>query len=229
MQIILFDMDNTLVSADTVSLWIRFLHKKGVISDADWEKQRQFHADYIANRLDVLASFEFELSILKRVSLSHRAVLRHEFFEEMVKPCIPQTNLSLIEAYKAQPNTIVVLITATLTFLASPVAEYAKVDMLISTEAEMQGEEFTGKVLGIPNMGEGKLKKFQLWLEENQIIPTHTVLYSDSINDLPLLSYVKKPIVVDPDPQLHTVAIQRNWEIISLKKAAEALRTIDTL
>jgi phosphoserine phosphatase len=43
------------------------------------------------------------------------------------------------------------------------------------------------------------------------------VLYSDSINDLPLLRLVDKPIVVDPDPMLQNIALANQWEIISLR------------
>ena len=45
----------------------------------------------------------------------------------------------------------------------------------------------------------------------------YTLFYSDSVNDLPLLSFVNKPIVVDPDFYLQTIAQEKKWEIISFK------------
>lgn len=229
MNIILFDMDNTLVSADTVGLWAHFLDGKGMMDAQDWQKRHKFDEDYIEHRLDVAACYEFELALLKRIPLSKREQWRDEFFEKMVKPCISKAGLRLIQAYKTQPNTIVILITATHTFLASPVAEHAKVHEMIATEEEMHEGEYTGRVLGMPNMGEGKLKKFQAWVEKNQISLAYTVLYSDSINDLPLLSQVKKPIVVDPDYRLKAIALQKNWDIISLKTADKSGETISAI
>jgi len=41
-------------------------------------------------------------------------------------------------------------------------------------------------------------------------------LFSDSINDLPLLESVKKPIAVNPDDSLRKESILRGWEIIDL-------------
>ena len=41
--------------------------------------------------------------------------------------------------------------------------------------------------------------------------------YSDSMNDLPLLEQVSRPVAVDPDPRLQAVAEQRGWPIISLR------------
>ena len=41
--------------------------------------------------------------------------------------------------------------------------------------------------------------------------------YSDSINDVPLLSRVTHPCAVDPDPSLRAEAQKRGWKIISLR------------
>ena len=44
------------------------------------------------------------------------------------------------------------------------------------------------------------------------------MFYSDSINDLPLLSRVKKPIAVNPDALLEEKCLENGWEIINLPK-----------
>jgi HAD superfamily hydrolase (TIGR01490 family) len=216
-NIVLFDMDHTLVSADTVMLWAHFLDKKGVMTAEDWRLRRKFDEDYREHRLDVAASYAFELSLLKRMSFQQREQWRAECFEEMIRPMISPVALRLIQQYKAQANTLVILITATHTFLATPVAMYAQVHEMIATEEEIHNGEYTGRVMGIPNIGEGKAKNFQNWLEKKQLVAAHTILYSDSINDLPLLLQVNRPIAVDPDSRLKAIAMQKSWEIISFK------------
>lgn len=47
---------------------------------------------------------------------------------------------------------------------------------------------------------------------EHQITPSHTMFYSDSRNDLPLLQYVDYPVVVNPDPVLAEVASLEGWQ-----------------
>ena len=47
--------------------------------------------------------------------------------------------------------------------------------------------------------------------------------YSDSLNDLPLLSRVTHPVAVDPDATLRAKAMERGWEVISLKENQEAV------
>ncbi len=142
-----------------------------------------------------------------------------EFFEQPVKAKVSTSGLQLIHEYKRQPNTVVILITATHEFWATPVATYAQVHELIATTEETINGEYTGKVAGTINLGEGKVVNFNQWLQQNRITPAHSILYSDSINDLPLLSHVTKPIAVDPDARLHKVARQNNWEIISFIQA----------
>lgn len=216
-HVVLFDMDNTLVSADTVSLWCDFLDHKGLLDTDDKLKWLKFHEDYVRGCLDVDASFRFELSIFKKIPIDRREPWLHELFQEHILPKISIAGIRLIDAYKRQRDTLVILITATLSFIAQHVAHYVRVDDLIATEPEIVNGIYTGEVSGIANLGSGKAQRFQLWMAEKNIMPLQTVLYSDSINDLPLFSIVKKPIVVDPDEKLHHVARLKNWPIISLK------------
>ncbi|MEE9548603.1 MAG: HAD-IB family hydrolase, partial [Nitrosomonadaceae bacterium] len=41
--------------------------------------------------------------------------------------------------------------------------------------------------------------------------------YSDSLNDIPLLNKVTRPVAVDPDTTLKRYAKKNNWPIISLR------------
>ena len=47
-----------------------------------------------------------------------------------------------------------------------------------------------------------------------------TTFYSDSINDLPLLQAVRKPVAVNPDMRLAAVAAERGWLVLSLRDLA---------
>ena len=66
-------------------------------------------------------------------------------------------------------------------------------------------------------MGQGKLTKVEEWAAQNNIKDfKDAIFYSDSINDLPLLSEVGVPIAVNPDDQLRNLSIKNNWEVIDL-------------
>ena len=67
-------------------------------------------------------------------------------------------------------------------------------------------------------MREGKLQRLQHWLGEQQLrlADCESTLYSDSINDLPLLSAVQRAVAVNPDERLAAVAAERGWPVIQL-------------
>ncbi|HVV69891.1 MAG TPA: HAD-IB family hydrolase [Gammaproteobacteria bacterium] len=216
-NVVLFDMDHTLVSANTVALWGEYLDQKGMVTEEEHARWNQFHADYIVGQLDVIASYEFELTMIKKIPAHLRQAWLEDFFNQLIKPKISSTGLRLIQEYKQQPDTLVILITATLAYIATTVASHAGVHHLIATEPQIADGEFTGKLAGVASIGPGKALRFQQWIKANNIVPTYTILYSDSINDLPLLSQVDKPIAVDPDINLKQIALDKNWDIISLK------------
>ena len=78
-------------------------------------------------------------------------------------------------------------------------------------------EQFTGKLTGIPSYAEGKVKRFNDWLENNGHRLEESWFYSDSHNDIPLLKKVNHPTAVDPDEFLKDEAKKMNWPIISLR------------
>jgi HAD superfamily hydrolase (TIGR01490 family) len=114
-------------------------------------------------------------------------------------------------------NDIMLLASATNSVIVEPIAKRLGFENIVATDVEITDGVYTGKVLGRPALGEGKLIKVKEWAASNGITNFEdTIFYSDSINDLPLLSKVHKPIAVNPDDQLRKLSEQNNWEIIDL-------------
>jgi HAD superfamily phosphoserine phosphatase-like hydrolase len=91
------------------------------------------------------------------------------------------------------------------------------IDEFLSTEPEFVNGRITGKIVGTPTFREGKVERLNVWLQENHETLSGSYFYSDSINDLPLLSAVEKPVAVDPDDSLRQMAREQGWDIISLR------------
>jgi phosphoserine phosphatase len=72
-----------------------------------------------------------------------------------------------------------------------------------------------------------KLERVRQWLQANgqdEATLRRATFYSDSVNDLALLSAVGRPLVVDPDPRLAATAIRKGWKLLQLNPQHARLR-----
>ena len=72
-------------------------------------------------------------------------------------------------------------------------------------------------MLGVPCYKEGKITRYQAWLAQQNKRFDKVTFYSDSHNDLPLLSIIDVPVVVDADAKLLAHAQEKGWQILSLR------------
>jgi phosphoserine phosphatase len=94
-------------------------------------------------------------------------------------------------------------------------------DHHLGTELEMVDGRFTGRTQGVPNMRTGKVERLREWLQRQGQPETalrQATFYTDSINDLPLLSVVRWPVVVDPDPRLESAALRKGWTVLRFRR-----------
>ena len=220
MQLALFDLDNTLLAGDSDFQWGQFLIEEGLLERETHEaKNLQFYEDYKAGNLDIYAFVEFQFKPLMERSRAELDELHERYMERKVLPMMTEKAKALVEQHRANGD-LMLIITATNTFVTNPIAWAFGIDHLIGTIPEEVNGEFTGKVTGTPSFQQGKVTRLNEWLaERGQTLADFetTWFYSDSHNDLPLMKLVNKPIAVDPDPTLKAYAIEHGWPVVSLR------------
>ena len=218
MRLSLFDLDNTLLAGDSDFEWAQFLIEKGVLDREVYEaRNQQFYEHYKAGTLDIHEFLDFQLKPLSRHPRKVLDEWHHEYMRERIVPIITQKSRDLVESHLDDARVIV---TATNSFVTAPIAREFGIEHLVATEPEEQGGEFTGRVVGQPCFREGKVVRVEAWLAEHGLnwgSFEETWFYSDSLNDLPLLSLVTHPVAVDPDETLKEAALEKGWMIISLR------------
>ena len=220
MDLILFDLDNTLLAGDSDYEWAQFLIEKGVINRETHEARNlQFYNQYKAGTLDIVEFLDYQLKPLASHPQALLRQWRDDFVAQKIRPIITRQSRELVSTALAQTEHVLI-ITATNRFVTEPIATELGVKYLIGTEPEEIDGEFTGKVSGTPSFREGKITRLNEWLAARNLhwdsFET-TRFYSDSLNDLPLLEKVHEAIAVDPDDTLRAHATQRGWPIISLR------------
>ena len=216
----LFDLDHTLLTLDSDQAWVNYLIGEGALDQAVFERGNQVIAErYRVGEVGVTEFTEFYLGTLKDRDLRQLQAWRADYLTRAIRPAIPSAARALVQRHRGAGD-LLVLTTATSRFLTSPIAEELGFEHLIATEPEMIGERHTGRVSGIPNMREGKIARLDAWLaQRSQRIADfrQSWFYSDSRNDIPLLSRVTHPVAVNPDPVLAALARERSWPVLEIR------------
>lgn len=217
MKLAIFDLDNTLIAGDSDYSWGQFLVEKGLVDEKSYrDANDQFYEDYKSGTLDIRRYLQFSLSPLTAHNMDTLKQLHQEFMIKHIEPMMLPKALALLAKHRQQGDFLLI-ITATNGFVTRPIAEHLQVDDIITTDPEIIDGRYTGDFIGTPSFQQGKVIRLQQWLADKPVDLTETWFYSDSINDLPLLEQVGKPVAVDPDERLRAIAEERRWEIISLR------------
>jgi HAD superfamily hydrolase (TIGR01490 family) len=223
MRLAIFDLDHTLLAGDSDHLWGEFLVEQGLVDGSTYGRENdRFYETYKAGTLDIAAYTRFALEPLIRLGPGRLLPLRDLFIKTWIEPIIAPAAPALLEKHRIQGDTLLI-ITATNSFITTPIAELLGVDALLATDPEVVGGAYTGKIAGTPCYREGKQVRLKQWLAQQGDEYSHVTFYSDSHNDLPLLRDVQHPVAVDPDDQLRAEAVRRGWLIISLREQLPTL------
>lgn len=220
MDLALFDLDNTLIAGDSDFEWAQFLIGKGVLDKALYESRNlEFYEQYKAGTLDIDVFLDFQLQPLSRYPRHLLETWREEFMSRHILPLVGAKARALVGEHR-QRGALCAVVTATNSFVTGQVIGEFGIPHLIATIPAQENGQFTGRPRGIPSFREGKVIRVEAWLEAIGLWWSsfeRSWFYSDSLNDLPLLSKVSHPVAVDPDPTLRAHAEQADWPILSLR------------
>ena len=219
MHLALFDLDNTLLAGDSDYEWTQHLVSKGVLDRDTFErKNTEFFEQYKAGTLDIHEFLDFQLQSLANNPRASLDAWHAEFMATCIRPIISRQSRTLVQRH-LDNGDLCAIVTATNSFVTGPIAREFGIPHLIATVPAQQGGQFTGKPRGTPAFREGKVSRVEEWLETMGLwwgSFERSWFYSDSLNDLPLLSQVSDPIAVDPDITLRTHAERAGWTILNL-------------
>ena len=220
MDLVLFDLDNTLLAGDSDFAWAQFLIGKGVLDrEVQEAKNVAFYEQYKAGTLDIFEFLDFQLAPLARHSRTELDAWHREFMATSIMPMITAKSRALVDEHLAR-GALVAVVTATNSFVTGPIVREFGIPHLIATIPAQENGQFTGKPRGTPSFKAGKIERVDAWLES---LGLHygsfdsSWFYSDSHNDLPLMQRVQQPVAVDPDDTLRTHAQTHDWPVISLR------------
>lgn len=144
--------------------------------------------------------------------------LAREVVDRMHPRLWPET-VALLTEHLRQGHQVW-LVSATPDFLAEELAARLDATGALGSPLEIDGGRFTGRFTGPTMHGAEKSVAAARLLAEQHVDPADCYAYSDSINDLPLLTSVGTAVVVNPDRALAEHAQRAGWRVLRLRPAS---------
>ncbi|MCL6416938.1 HAD-IB family hydrolase [Aestuariirhabdus sp. Z084] len=221
MALRIFDLDETLTSCDTSSLFCQYLVETGVATDpAFYREEQRLMALYAQQKMSIDDYVSHQMQPLLGLSADEVEQLTQRFVTDRVESRIyPQARQILAELGAAGHRLVVV--SATVSFIVREVARRLGIADVLAIDLVLnKNGRYTGVIQGTPTYREGKVSRLRVWLEQEKESLHDAAFYSDSMNDLPLLECVDQPVATNPCAQLALIAEARNWPQLHWKDQA---------
>ena len=208
-----FDMDNTVLRIETGTSWMRFLHRRGELSNLGlvqvmyWSllyKLAILDMETLARRLVADLAGQRESDLIAKAELWHAAHVAHE-----VSPRARQ----IIEKHRREGD-LVVMLTGSTQYAAEIVSRSLDIEHTLCSRLDVREGRFTGRLAALC-FGHHKVTLAEAFAAEHGVDLERSVFYSDSYNDLPMLQRVGTAVAVNPDARLRRHARRRRWRIDS--------------
>jgi HAD superfamily hydrolase (TIGR01490 family) len=139
-----------------------------------------------------------------------------ELFEDVLKPAVYPGAFELIEKSRSLGLRQVV-VTGALDVAVKPLMQYLEIKDYVANRLEFVNGVATGRLLPPVLAAATKASWIRTFAEREGISLSDSYAYSDSMSDLPMLSVVGHPAVVNPDMRLRQTALHHDWPILNLK------------
>jgi HAD superfamily hydrolase (TIGR01490 family) len=221
-----FDVDNTMMIGASVFHFAKGLAARHFFS---WTDLVTFAARQARLRVrgestgHIRSTRESALAFVAGKKVDEIVALSEDIYDEEMADKIWSGTNALAQQH-LDAGRRVWLVTATPVELANIIASRLHLTGALGTVAETQDGFYTGRLVGDVLHGEAKAAAVRALAAREGLDLARCVAYSDSINDLPLLSSVGRAVAVNPDSALLAEARTRGWEVRDFRTGRKAAR-----
>ncbi|WP_234809578.1 HAD family hydrolase [Mycolicibacterium tusciae] len=222
-----FDVDNTLVHGSSLVHFARGLAARKYFTYGDLGRfayaQAKFQLLGRENSDDVAAGKRKALAFIEGRSTEELMALGEDIYDQIIADKIWPGTRALTQMH-LDAGQQVWLVTATPYELAATIAKRLGLTGALGTVAESIDGVFTGRLVGDILHGAGKAHAVRSLAIREGLNLRRCTAYSDSFNDVPMLSLVGTAVAINPDAALRDLARERGWEIRDFRTARKAAR-----
>ena len=205
-----FDLDYTLIDADSSTLWCRYMVENHIAEDPDFlNKEKRLMDAYDRGELNVHDYIAFSMPPITKIPKEKVDAIVDDFVKNTFSNLIFKEAKELLNELKSQ-NESILLLSASADMIVNAVARYLGIKEAISVNIKVENGFYTDKIDGVPSFKEGKVICLEKYLLEHPEINGKITFYTDSINDLPLCLRADSVYTVNPGILLRQKALENN-------------------
>ena len=217
-----FDVDNTLIHGSTLYFLGRGMYQRGYFTKADISR-------FVVANLRFRMTGTEKKEVIERFQNAatdfiggHNVVdilkLGEEIYDEFVSPKLWERTCEIARDHLAKGESVW-LVTAAPQDMAEIIANRLGFTGAIGSKAVIKDGIYTGALDGKLLHGTEKAVAIRKLAEEQGYDLKDCYSYSDSHNDLPLLTAVGHPSAINPDAILRIKALAEGWPVHDFRRA----------
>ncbi|MER6348253.1 HAD family hydrolase [Streptomyces sp. NPDC001595] len=222
-----FDLDNTVMQGAALFHFGRGLYKRKFFETRDlarfaWQ-QAWFRLAGVEDPEHMQDARDSALSIVKGHRVAELRSIGEEIYDEYMAERIWPGTRALAQAH-LDAGQKVWLVTAAPVEIATVIARRLGLTGALGTVAESVDGVYTGKLVGEPLHGPAKAEAVRALAAGEGLDLNRCAAYSDSHNDIPMLSLVGHPYAINPDSKLRRHARDMDWRLRDYRTGRKAAK-----
>ncbi len=207
-----FDMDETLLTVNSATLWVRHIWRSGELSNTDLIRTFLWLAGY---KMAIIDMERVARSVLRQYAGVDEEKMKARvstWYASTIRETISESMREEVENHKSKGHRTV-LLTASSPYLSKRVADEVGMDAVLCSYFEVTEGRLTGNLIEPFCYGQGKVVLAERWARTQNVDLNQSYFYTDSYTDLPMLKRVGFGVAVNPDPRLLRYAKQTGLPI----------------
>ncbi|MFD8983691.1 HAD family hydrolase [Streptomyces sp. NPDC059564] len=222
-----FDLDNTVMQGAAIFHFGRGLYKREFFRRRElarfaWQ-QAWFRLAGVEDPNHMQDARDSALSIVKGHKVSELMSIGEEIYDEYMAERIWPGTRALAQAH-LDAGQKVWLVTAAPVETATIIARRLGLTGALGTVAESVDGIYTGRLVGEPLHGPAKAEAVRALAAAEELDLARCAAYSDSHNDIPMLSLVGHPYAINPDTKLRKHARANDWRLRDYRTGRKAVK-----
>jgi len=222
-----FDVDNTMIRGASIYFFGKGMAGRGLVTTGDllrfgWQQLR-FRVRGKEDLAAVAEAREKALSLVAGKSVADIVAYGEEIYDELMAERIWSGTRAMAQAH-LDAGQRVWLVTATPVELARIIGKRLGLTGALGTVAEVEDGLYTGRLVGEPLHGPSKAEAVKALAEREGLDLSRCTAYSDSANDIPMLSAVGRAVAINPDTGLREAARKNGWEVRDFRTGRKAAK-----